>query len=1013
MESETQDHLLSSLDVPAHFINPLPPTPFQSNASSLLPPEDDDSAIEDFSHFFSDDAIGSDEEIESAPEELLERNDQQAEGDDVDQIPEDVGLQMDQATQDVGISVEDHSQLLWEEDEDAMREIQETVGDFDDDWGGNNTNQKKKKRRGKGKRKVRTELTDAQSDIVGKANVAYTLGDYAEAVKLLHEVIKEAPNAYQAWVTLAMVHDELGDTLTAMRTYMMAAHLSPKDGDLWRRLGVMSKKFGHNEQALYCLTNAIRVDPSDIDALWDRSVIYLDRRMMQKAIDDLKAILRIVPHNMPVVKQLCKIYVGLNDITKATVLFENALEEDSKNPLQTSAYQPEEGESDVDDDEETEENLDSNTAPPTRMGYEELNMLAELYIEATEFEKALIAIKQGARRIQGRTSETYWDSYDDDREYTSETANEGTELPLELHVKMGICRLWLGQADMAKEHFVALYATPIAESSELYFDVADAYVGKRMFTSALSIYETLRLTPETDIPTTWSKMAFCYHQMGNLEIAAHMYSDVIEAAPQDVDSKIALAQVYEELGEEDRAAELTAQVDAHSRELLEQELVEESTAGEAGGGNSMAFIRDAVKEKRKPKDRALAEAAALQRSKETRVAYAKIVQLFPKVNDRVTRADLLRTARVLVMRFQGTRAFYPSDRGKVFTSLNNRLKIRTGQEGEGFSTESSSHLDTPAPKSDDFQGLTFHEWYEVFIKYAYSAVIDGKEQDAQAALKSAFEANVFFHDEQKKIALRLHMICVAIYAGNAARVTEMCRWFCQYKTFTNDAYRLYSAMQTGSSEAVSCYAMSSSVKYFVRQLKHMSKMHLEHPDRSEYQNMVLLTTYGHILQAGRSYLAAIGVYTQAFQYVPDDPMINLSLGIAHLHRAMQRKSDNRHQHVIYGFTFVMRYYELVGGDEGVERGKGDAAFNVARAFHQIGLTYLAIPYYEKVLKISERLAPTSDVNESNPISGTTALPSQTPFEDLKSEAAYNLSMIYIANGSTELAERLLRKYCTV
>lgn len=58
-------------------------------------------------------------------------------------------------------------------------------------------------------------------------------------------------------------------------------------------------------------------------------------------------------------------------------------------------------------------------------------------------------------------------------------------------------------------------------------------------------------------------------------------------------------------------------------------------------------------------------------------------------------------------------------------------------------------------------------------------------------------------------------------------------------------------------------------------------------------------------------------------------MINFSLGLAHLHRAMQRKSDNRHLHIMQGFTFIMRYHELRG--ENME-----ASFNVARAFHQLG-----------------------------------------------------------------------------
>jgi general transcription factor 3C polypeptide 3 (transcription factor C subunit 4) len=47
-----------------------------------------------------------------------------------------------------------------------------------------------------------------------------------------------------------------------------------------------------------------------------------------------------------------------------------------------------------------------------------------------------------------------------------------------------------------------------------------------------------------------------------------------------------------------------------------------------------------------------------------------------------------------------------------------------------------------------------------------------------------------------------------------------------------------------------------------------------------------------------------------------------------------------------GFTFLFRYHELA-------EASCDANFNLARAFHQVGLTHLATPYYEKVLEQSE------------------------------------------------------------
>lgn len=90
-------------------------------------------------------------------------------------------------------------------------------------------------------RRRATQLTDDQTKIMGQANLAYAKGEHTSAVKLLHELIKAVPQALQAWVTLAAIYDELGEVEQSMRAYMMAAHLSPRDTDLWTRLGAMSR----------------------------------------------------------------------------------------------------------------------------------------------------------------------------------------------------------------------------------------------------------------------------------------------------------------------------------------------------------------------------------------------------------------------------------------------------------------------------------------------------------------------------------------------------------------------------------------------------------------------------------------------------------------------------------------------------------------------------------------------------------------------------------------------------
>lgn len=76
-------------------------------------------------------------------------------------------------------------------------------------------------------------------------------------------------------------------------------------------------------------------------------------------------------------------------------------------------------------------------------------------------------------------------------------------------------------------------------------------------------------------------------------------------------------------------------------------------------------------------------------------------------------------------------------------------------------------------------------------------------------------------------------------------------------------------------------------------------------------------------------------------------------------------------------------------------------YNMGRAMHQLGLTYAAIYYYEKVLNEE----PFITVNE-------TKIDSIESF-DLKRFAAHNLSLIYSNSGNKVVARLMLEKYCTI
>lgn len=57
---------------------------------------------------------------------------------------------------------------------------------------------------------------------------------------------------------------------------MVAAHFSPRDISLWKQLAGLSTEVGYMRQAIYCLTHVIKRDKNDIDAQWDRALLYAE-----------------------------------------------------------------------------------------------------------------------------------------------------------------------------------------------------------------------------------------------------------------------------------------------------------------------------------------------------------------------------------------------------------------------------------------------------------------------------------------------------------------------------------------------------------------------------------------------------------------------------------------------------------------------------------------------------------------------------------------------------------------
>ena len=117
-------------------------------------------------------------------------------------------------------------------------------------------------------------------------------------------------------------------------------------------------------------------------------------------------------------------------------------------------------------------------------------------------------------------------------------------------------------------------------------------------------------------------------------------------------------------------------------------------------------------------------------------------------------------------------------------------------------------------------------------------------------------------------------------------------------------------------------------------------------------------------------------------------MIKLSLALSYVHAGWNRLAPNRHQMLMQGIALMSEYYQ-VQQEVGIPAERREASYNIGRLYHMLGLTNLAIPYYERCLDMQTDVVTSNDSQESFAL-----------------EAALALRAIWTANGHWQKAADL-------
>jgi len=287
----------------------------------------------------------------------------------------------------------------------------------------------------------------------------------------------------------------------------------------------------------------------------------------------------------------------------------------------------------------------------------------------------------------------------------------------------------------------------------------------------------------------FTAMAKCYRAIGLVAEAEDCYQTIIEHDEKNVEARVHLAKMFEELGMPEQAFTYVNEVILLGRQDMEPTkkdsyVVAAAVADVDSVMPTMLARRISRPGARKPTTSInVAEKEALERTRDNniRMLHLRLLGLQGQMlaGDEESTAQWLDAARSLILDFRSNKLFFPWDKyvkfygyskearrkalkpktseaidemeamaGRLQGSLDSRLGDRTQIEdpNEGYTGEpgeTAASVVSSVPK--DYRGISFETWLDILLEYALCLALRGNIEGAYETVTVATDANVFFH----------------------------------------------------------------------------------------------------------------------------------------------------------------------------------------------------------------------------------------------------------------------------
>lgn len=139
--------------------------------------------------------------------------------------------------------------------------------------------------------------TDVNEKSLKRAEVLTEIKRWREAIHELHQFLRDSPQHYRALCLTAWCYFELDEQKNALDYTLRAIEANPQNEWAHRLRASIFRRQGKSREAMKAASEAVRLEPSSIFALYTLTLTQIDNRLLNQATSTANKLLEIAPES--------------------------------------------------------------------------------------------------------------------------------------------------------------------------------------------------------------------------------------------------------------------------------------------------------------------------------------------------------------------------------------------------------------------------------------------------------------------------------------------------------------------------------------------------------------------------------------------------------------------------------------------------------------------------------------------------------------------------------------------